>query len=320
LNTDIATSNLSLEPHPRAEGEPSPAEPSVAIACCQTDPDVESPEATHAALQATLVEAITQGAQIVVLPELATSGYAFASVEEARKRAISLNSPLLQDWAQEARRHQAIIIGGFCELARDGSLYNSAAIVDGDGVRAIYRKLHLWDREVDWFKPGEVRPPVVETKYGRLSMAICHDIEFPEVIRCAALEGADIIAVPTNWPRHSFPAPDRGVPILQSLAASNSYSSRVYVAICDRTGSERGIEFAGRSLITGPDGRLITGPTTRRAPTVLHASCDLAEARDKSTGPLNDAFGDRRSDLYEFSPPQETKLRAYWAPRERRGD
>jgi len=198
--------------------------------------------------------------------------------------------------SHQTLRADAVVIGGFCELGADGRLYNSSALVDRDGVQAVYRKLHLWGEESRWFTPGEQTAPVVTTRHGRIGLAICYDIEFPELTRGLALEGAELIALPANWPYDT--APPDGRPILHSLAAITAYFSRVFVAVCDRCGTERGVEFEGASVIAGPDGSLCAGPIKSRGSAILYADCDLTDARDKRTSGRNDAFADRRVDRY----------------------
>ncbi|HLY48212.1 MAG TPA: nitrilase-related carbon-nitrogen hydrolase [Solirubrobacteraceae bacterium] len=268
----------------------------VRVACCQLATDVEDPAASAARTRAAIAEAIDAGAAIVVVPELSNSGYIFRSEDEARAAAIRPDDPLLQDWAAEAARGDAMVIGGFCELGADGQLYNSSALVDGEGVQAIYRKIHLWDEEERWFKPGPISPPVVETRYGRIGLAICYDIEFPELMRGLALQGADLIALPANWPRDVNP-PD-GRPILHSLPAVTGYLNKVFVAVCDRCGTERGVEFQGGSVIAGPAGAHRAGPVEDRGEAILYAELDLETARDKRSSERNDAFADRRPDRY----------------------
>jgi len=267
------------------------------IDCCQIAPDVESPERNSAATIEAISTAIDDGAQIVLVPELATSGYVFGSVEEARAAAISPDQEPLRSWAAQAARADAIVIGGFCEVDGEGRLFNSSALVDGDGVRAVYRKLHLWDDERSWFTPGDSCAPVVDTQYGRIGLAVCYDLEFPELTRGLALGGAELIAVPTNWP-HDGAAPD-GRPVLHALTAMTAYLNKVFVAVCDRCGTERGLEFEGGSVIAGPSGALLAGPVSDRGVQTLHAECELSDARDKHSGKDNDAFADRRAEHYE---------------------
>ena len=99
------------------------------------------------------------------------------------------------------RRGRGRFLGG----GRDGRLFNSAAVVDGDGVRAVYRKAHLWDREPEFFTPGDEPPPVVETAAGRIAPLVCFDLFFPEWVRVAALAGAQLLCVCGNWPRGPRP-------------------------------------------------------------------------------------------------------------------
>ena len=268
----------------------------VRVASCQVAPDVERPDQNAELARAAIAGAVDAGAQIVVLPELVNSGYVFSSIEEARAVAITPDGELLAAWAREAARAEAVVVGGFCELGADGRLHNSSALVDGDGVRAVYRKLHLWGEEPRWFAPGDRPAPVIETRHGRIGLAVCYDVEFPELTRGLALAGADLIALPANWPRD--PCPDGERPILHSLAKMTAYLSKVYVVVCDRCGTERGLEFEGGSVIAGPDGWLRAGPVAGRGPETLVADCDLAGAREKRSGEHNDAFADRRPAYY----------------------
>ncbi len=243
-----------------------------------------------------IAAAVADGAELVVLPELANSGYVFSSIEEARAAATPVDGELLRGWAREAARGDALVIGGFCELARDGRLFNSSALVGAEGVLALYRKLHLWDEEPRWFAAGEEPAPVVPTRHGRIGLAVCYDLEFPELTRGLALQGAELIVVPTNWPHESQP-PD-GRPVLHSLAAMTAYWNKAFVAVCDRCGTERTLEFEGGSVIAGPDGAFRAGPVQDRGVQTLHADCDLRQARDKRNGERNDAFADRRAAHY----------------------
>jgi 5-aminopentanamidase len=269
---------------------------SVRIACCQISPDVESPATSTALAREAIAAAVAQGAQIVVLPELCTSGYVFREAAEARAAATAPDGELLRGWAAEAARGDALVVGGFCELAPDGRLFNSSALVDGDGVLAVYRKVHLWDKERFWFTPGESPASVVPTRHGSIGLAVCYDVEFPELTRGLALQGAQLIALPTNWPRDDDP-PD-GRPVLHSLAAMTAYWNKVFVAVCDRCGDERGLEFEGGSVIAGPDGAFRGGPVGDRGARTVYADCDLNEAADKRTSEHNDAFADRRPATY----------------------
>lgn len=264
--------------------------PEVQVACCQIAPDVEQPSVSFTRAREAVAAAVAGGAQLVVLPELCTSGYVFRSVAEAE--AAALPAEALAEWSHD----RAVVVGGFCERTPDGRLFNSCALVDGEGVRAVYRKIHLWGDEPRWFSPGSDGAPVVETALGRIGLGVCYDLEFPELTRGLALDGADLIALPTNWPRD--PLPPDGRSVVSLLAAGIAYWSKVFVAVCDRYGVERGLEFEGGSVIAGPDGALRAGPVADRGAFTLRAGCDLLAARHKRNGEHNDAFADRRPAFY----------------------
>ncbi len=267
----------------------------VAVACCQLAPRIGELERNRARAQAAILQAAENGARIVVLPELANSGYVFADATEARGCAEQLDGPTVRSWTALAREHDLVIVGGVCE--DDGAvLRNTSVIVDGTGVRAVYRKAHLWDRESLFFAPGAERPPVVETEHGRIGTMVCYDLEFPEWVRLAALAGADLLCAPTNWPREPRPATERPAEVVRVQAGASS--NRMFIAACDRCGTERGVEWVSGTAIVGPEGFPLAGPVCADEPTTVSANCDLARARDKRTSERNDVFDDRRPELY----------------------
>jgi predicted amidohydrolase len=271
----------------------------VTVACAQIAPVVGDRAGNRERARAALREAVGAGARLVVLPELCTSGYVFGSPDEARSLAQPAEGGALDEWAEEAGRGGAVVVGGFCELAAGGVLYNSAAVVDGTGVRAVYRKTHLWDNEQRFFAAGAAAPPVVETAIGRVGVAVCYDMSFPELARAIAMRGADVIAVPANNPVGSRPSGQEPVELVAMRA--HAYFNRVFVACCDRCGSERGVEFLGGSVITDEQGWTLT-PAALGAPSLLMADVAIARARDKRWNERNDVFGDRRPSLYAPDP------------------
>jgi len=183
--------------------DPSPT----VIAVAQLAITVAELDANRRAAAAAVAEAAAAGARLVVLPELCDSGYVFDAADPAAE-ARSLAAPAaesitLRQWHTLAGQHRLVIVGGFCELGGDGRLYNSAALVDASGTRAVYRKAHLWDKEKLVFTPAGAAPPVVDTEIGQVAVMICYDLEFPEWVRLAALDGAELIAAPVNWPAYS---------------------------------------------------------------------------------------------------------------------
>jgi 5-aminopentanamidase len=267
------------------------------VAACQLSLAIGDPDGNLAAGAGAVESAAAAGAGLVVLPELCDSGYVFRDAAEARTLARpAADSAALRQWQALAARHHTVIAGGFCELAADGRLFNSAALVDDSGVRAVYRKAHLWDAEKLVFTPGADAPPVVGLSLGRVSVMICYDLEFPEWVRRAALAGADLIAAPVNWPAAPHPPAERPSEVVkvQAGAATNG----VFIAVADRCGTERGVRWVGGSLIAGPDGYPLAGPVTADRAAVLTADCDLPRARDKRINTRNDLFADRRPELY----------------------
>ena len=263
------------------------------ITCMQLAPVIADLPANRELTCAAIETAAAAGGQIILLPELATSGYVFESLSEARSSALPVDSPLFRDWSALAAKSDAVVIGGFCEPAPDGGVYNSAAVVDGDGVVAVYRKIHLWDTEKNFFTPGPALPPIVDTRYGRIAVIICYDLEFPELTRSVALRGADLLAVPTNWPLVFRPEGERPPEVQIGIAAARV--NKMAVACCDRTGTERGQEWTAGTTIISESGWVVA---TAGEDNVATADLDLAAGRDKVLTERAHVFQDRRPEFY----------------------
>jgi predicted amidohydrolase len=143
---------------------------------------------------------------------------------------------------------------------------------------------------------GEAASPVVDTDRGRIGILICYDLEFPEWTRIAALAGADLLCVPTNWPASPLPNGERPIEVVRAQATASV--DRVFVAVCDRVGPERGTDWVGVSAIIGPDGYPLALAAAGGGPQTLLARCELGHARDKSTSAVNNVVADRRAELY----------------------
>lgn len=265
------------------------------IAVVQTVPEFGAVKANR---QAT-VDAIAahRDADLVVLPELATSGYVFESREEVDAAAESADGPTATAWADVAAETDTWVVGGFPE--RDGdATYNSSLIVSPDGVEGVYRKLHLWNHEQRWFESG-TRIPTFTTPFGRLGVQICNDLWFPEMTVTQARAGADVVAVPTNWvPEPPTRPAGWTMGIHQAVAAANA--NRVFVACADRAGTERGVTFEGQSVIIDPNGIPVAGPLPDTGSHTATADCDLQRARDKALTDRDHVLTDRRPDVYEL--------------------
>jgi 5-aminopentanamidase len=276
------------------------------VACCQVAPALGDPAANRELVAAAVSGAAAYGASVVVLPELVSSGYVFESRAEARASAEVADGETVTLLARLAADHQVVIVGGFCEID-NGELFNSAALVDPGGLRCVYRKAHLWDKESRWFSSGSAAPPVVPTRFGRIAVMICYDLEFPEWVRLPALDGAQLLCAPVNWPE--FPRPDGERPAEIVRVQADAAVNRMFIAACDRTGEERGVAWVEGSVIVDADGWPLAGTTLTAGAVTIAAECRLDRAHDKAISPTNDVHADRRPGLYrriaeEAVPPQ----------------
>lgn len=250
------------------------------------------------------VEAVRANADadLVVLPELATSGYVFESTDEVASTAERADGPTAEAWTSVAVETDTWVVGGFPEV--DGeTYYNSALVVSPDGVEAVYRKVHPWNEEERWFAAGD-ELVAVDAPFGRVGVQICNDLWFGEQTTAQALDGVDVVAVPTNWVPASASearAAD-GRPggwtmgVHQAIARANA--NRVFLACADRAGTERGVTFEGQSVVVDPDGAALAGPAPETGEHTLAADCDLSQARTKAVTSRDDVLADRRPDVY----------------------
>ncbi len=247
-------------------------------------------------------------ADLVVLPELWSTGYVFSSKAELTQLAedpeTGATARALKAAARRTKRHY---IAGFAEVSR-GKHYNSAMLVGPQGVRTVYRKLHLFERENEWFERGDLPLSVHTVAAARVGLLICYDWRFPEAARVLALQGADVIAHPSNL---VFPG-------AQDAMRVRSMENRVYTVTANRTGTEKRpggtVPFTGRSQIVDAKGDIIVRASKRDA-TAQAADCDLSIARDKSLTKRTQLFAPRRPEMYGLLvatkgvayPPKSTK-------------
>ena len=252
-----------------------------------------------------LEDAAAAGAELLVLPECALTGYLFADRAAAAAAAIDARDPELRKLHELATRAGTTVVVGFLERAGE-SLHNTAAVLGADGRMALTRKTHLPVLAADRFvTAGDRIGPVVDAPFGRVGVAICYDFRFPEVCRSLALGRR-------RGDRGARELVERGARARRALRARPRVENRVFVAVADRVGSAGDTSFPGASRVVGPDGVVLTGPLSAdREYAVATAPVDLAEARAKATvyepGVFEiDVFAHRRPDLYgSFHPDQE---------------
>ncbi|MFI7059359.1 nitrilase family protein [Kribbella sp. NPDC050124] len=287
----------------QAQESADPRVSPVRAAVVQFEPrvGVENLKANALAVEQRLTAAADAGAGLIVLPELATTGYVFETREEAFAHAEEVpDGPTVELFARIAAARNVYIVG--CLPERSGAkLYDTAVLVGPEGYIGRYRKTHLWNTEKLWFTPGDEGFSVFDTKIGRIGLLVCWDIWFPETARIVAQMGADIICVPTGWVWTPPPLYDAsGVCMAAYLTITAAHANNVFIATADRTGQERGAGFMGNSLIAGTNGWPIDRIAGPDEDTVIYADIDLTAAR---TAPiwnqLNDLHRDRRTDLYD---------------------
>jgi predicted amidohydrolase len=238
------------------------------------------------------VRDLTRGlkADLLVLPELFATGYTFASMNEVTNLAEPVGGPTTQFFREIAQNTGAVVCGGFAE-EESGEFYNSAMLVSPEGVLGVYRKIHLFNREKEWFSSGDRAPFVIDAGGLRIGMMICFDWFFPEIARTLALKGAQVIAHPSNLV----------MPYCQQAMPTRCLENRVFAVTANRIGREkRGTDdftFTGGSQVTAQNGMiLLSAPLDRPHTEIVDIDPYLAD--DKRLNDFNDLLGDRRPNLY----------------------
>ncbi|MFH2055854.1 MAG: nitrilase-related carbon-nitrogen hydrolase [bacterium] len=228
---------------------------------------------------------------LLVLPELCLSGYFMPSGERLRELATPFGEgETFEFFRKLARDRDGALVFGFPELD-GGAIFNSAAAVLPDGTSHNYRKVHLFDREKEWYDQADTGFSVFEFRGAKIGMMICFDWIFPEAARVLALMGADIIAHPSNLVLH----------LCQDAMVTRAIENSVFTVTCNRTGSDRAgeeeIAFTGKSRIVSPDGQVL-GEAGAADEKLSLIDIDLSQARDKLLTPNNDLLADRRPEFY----------------------
>lgn len=237
---------------------------------------------------------VRSGRRLVVFPECFLTGYMTQSLAETRERGLRADDTVFARLENACAMANAHIVVGYLESDGEG-LYNSVALIGPCGAIGRYRKQHLLMLGADRFvMPGGPSPRVFDTPLGRIGLMTCYDLRFPESARVLALAGADIIAMPTNWPVSATVLADH-------VTRVRALENRVFLAVADRPDVEAGAPFLGRSQIIDPDGRILVDGGDRVG--VFEAEVDVTIARRKrivvTAGSYElDPIADRRPELY----------------------
>lgn len=233
-------------------------------------------------------------ADLIVLPELANSGYLYPSKESLIpfSEPAGGNGQFLTALRELAKHTHGVIVSGYAELAQN-HLYNSAIAISAEGVLINYRKTHLYADEKSLFLPGDSGFQTFTWKNICIGIMVCFDWIFPESARSLALAGTQIIAHPANLV----------LPYCQNAMVTRSIENKVFTITANRIGAEKlgeqRLAFTGQSQITGPKGEIFyRGPKNK---STVHVICiDPEEASAKTINPQNDLFKDRRPEIYKL--------------------
>ncbi|CAB3807369.1 carbon-nitrogen hydrolase family protein [Paraburkholderia fynbosensis] len=238
-----------------------------------------------------VAEAVRQGAQLVVFPECMNSGYLFDSAEHCRQLAETLDGAYCEALATLCREHDIYVASGFTEEGADGKVYNTALLFDPDGeLICHYQKQFLATHDQNWFEVGAKGNPVVDTELGRIGLLICFDGRIPEIARCLAAQGAEVVLDMAN-----FFAMDQA----EMWVPARAYENGVWFIAATKAGVERSIYYPGGSMIVAPDGHV-----QARIPYDMHGvvSADIVvgtqNARSWQFG--GEKMQDRRPDAYRI--------------------
>lgn len=218
------------------------------LAAVQYRPPKGKPAAARRDLVKLAGQAVDQGAELVVLPELATTGYVWSSAQDVAPFCEPADGPTLQALAPVAARG-AWIVCGFAERAADGRLYNAALVVGPDGSLACcYRKILLYELDETWACGGERRMRI-QTGFGVLAPAICMDLNDPRLLSWLAMLQPDVLAFCTNWVEEGED--------VHAYWQARLRGFRGFTVAANRWGQDRGVTFSGRSAILAPSGQVL---------------------------------------------------------------
>jgi len=230
-------------------------------------------------------------ADLLVLPELFATGYAFVSKEEFNSLSEEGEEETARFLKQLSHQTGAVIIAGFIEKEKD-KFFNSAMMIKDDVVIGIYRKVHLFNEEKRWFVQGDKPFEVYNVNDVCIGTMICFDWIYPEACRTLAIKGAQIIAHPSNLV----------LPWCQATMQTRCLENRVFAVTANRIGREqRGtndFNFTGGSQITAVNGTVLSSAPTD-IPYVDVIEIDPSMADNKMINSYNDLLKDRRTEFYK---------------------
>jgi predicted amidohydrolase len=239
------------------------------------------------AAKGALEQAGAAGADLVVLPEMWLTGYAYRRLDELAAGTPESHARV----GALAKKYGYFVVGSWAERGDDGRLANTACIVGPDAkVRARYRKVHLFGpmREDRHFAAGRAAC-VAKLEIGTVGLALCYDLRFPEQARKMALHGAELLLYPAQWPQVRLGH-------FHTLLAARAIENQIFVAGVNRAGRSAAVEFGGGSTVVGPRGDVLAqlGPEEGFAEVELDLD-EVAASRQTIT-----YLADRAREVDEF--------------------
>ena len=260
------------------------------VAALQFEPRLGAKKENLARLRTLADEAAGAGARVIVMPEMAVTGYCWRDRAEVAPLVETVPGPTTDLFGEVARRHGCYIVVGLAERDPLTDLYyNTAALVGPDGVVCVYRKSHAFIAEPRWAAESINTPPVVATPYGRLGLFICMDADYVEPARLLGVAGCDVALFPTCWLDEKAPA---------TAWMARAYENGMYLVAADRFGCERGVQFSGGSCVLDPDGAVVAMRDTGEG--IVYGEVDLSHTRTRPFSPTepDDKLSDRRPAAY----------------------
>jgi len=256
------------------------------ISLAQMDVKLGKPQENMAAVHRFVQQASGQGADVLVLPELWSTGY---DLENAAEYASDLDAGMFAETAVLAQQYHLSIVGSCLSNLGDGKIGNTAVIFDKDGeILADYSKIHLFRLmdEHQFLIAGD-HLSIAATAWGKMGLAICYDLRFPEIFSRYAQAGCNLVFLPAEWPHPRLEH-------WQTLLRARAIENQMYIVACNRVGQSKGTDFCGHSCIIDPWGEmLVEGGEDEQ---LLTAEVDLGRVTAvRDTIPI---FKDRRPSIY----------------------
>lgn len=230
--------------------------------------------------------AARRGANLVVLPELWSSGY---DLERSQMHARTSQEKVLPALTHLARQHSLYILGSVLRANARQEVFNSAVLLDpGAGPARVYRKIHLFGPMLEnQFLTRGRTTPIFHLPFGKVALAICYDLRFPELFRKYALKGTQLVILCAQWPAARLEH-------WRTLVRARAIENQFFVVACNRVGTSQETRFGGYSMIVDPWGNILREGTGEAA--LLMADIDFG-AVNESRSRIS-SLSDRQPALY----------------------